>query len=64
MTRLEELELLGESIVQTFQIYQSNPRPPVLKDYFDVKLRKIIHLSSKARHVQVSYAANLTDLPT
>jgi len=64
VTRLEELELLGQSIVQTFQIYQSNPRPPVLKDYFDVKLRKIIHLSSKARHVQVSYTANLTDLPT
>jgi hypothetical protein len=64
VTRLEELELLGPSIVQTFQTYQVNPRPPVLKDYFDPKLRKIIHLSSKARHVQISYGANQTDLPT
>ena len=64
VTRLEELELLGPSIIQTFQTYQVNPRPPVLKDYFDPKLRKIIHLSSKARHVQISYGANQTDLPT
>ncbi|HLG28488.1 MAG TPA: hypothetical protein VI423_11970 [Paenisporosarcina sp.] len=64
VTRGEELELLGPQIVQTVQLYQANLRPPLLKDFFDPKLRKIIHLSLKARHVQVSYGLNQIDLPT
>ena len=64
VTRIEELELLGPQVTQTFQMYQVNPRPPVLKDYFDPKLRKLIQLSSKARHVEVSYGLNERDLPS
>ncbi|MFI5218951.1 MAG: hypothetical protein ACHQNT_05625 [Bacteroidia bacterium] len=63
VSRVEELEFAGQQ-VQQFVINQAqNVRPPALKDYFDDKLRKIVFLSEKARHVRISFSTEGIDLP-
>jgi hypothetical protein len=43
VTRREELELLGVAeLNERTDVYLKDPRPPVLKDYFDSQLRKIV----------------------
>ena len=43
--------------------YLKAPRPPVLKDYFDPELRKVIQLMPTARHVRVRFTIEEEDLP-
>jgi hypothetical protein len=43
--------------------YLRSPRPPVLKDYFDPELRKIVQLVPTARHVRVRFTIEEVDLP-
>lgn len=63
VTRIEELELFGSNITTMVQQYHNNSRPPLLKDYFDLRLRKVIHLSEKNRHVQVNFNIDNSYLP-
>jgi hypothetical protein len=43
--------------------YLGSPRPPVLKDYFDPELRKVVRLVPTARHVRVRFTIEEVDLP-
>jgi len=64
VSRREELTVIAnQALLQHEDLYISQPRPPVLKDYFDPKLRKIIRISPKARHVRVSFGIEQIDLP-
>ncbi len=43
VTRREELELLGVAeLKERADVYLRDPRPPLLRDYFDSRLRKIV----------------------
>jgi hypothetical protein len=43
--------------------YLSSLRPPVLKDYFDPELRKVVRLVPTTRHVRVRFTIEEVDLP-
>jgi len=44
-------------------VYLKNPRPALLKDYFDPKLRKIVRVAPKARQVRVTFGIEQIDVP-
>lgn len=60
---VDELELFGTNIISTVQRYHNNGRPPLLKDYFDSRLRKIVSLSAMKRHLQVNFSIDTSYLP-
>jgi hypothetical protein len=43
--------------------YLQAPRPPVLKEYFDPKIRKIVRLAPASRHVRVRFRTEHADVP-
>jgi hypothetical protein len=54
VSREDELELVGVPDLKTFaDRYLKSPRPSLLKDYFDPRLRKIVPVVRKHRLVQV-----------
>jgi hypothetical protein len=54
VSREDELELAGVPDLKTFaDRYLKSLRPPLLKDYFDPQLRKIVPVVRKHRLVQV-----------
>ncbi len=65
VTRREELNVVagGLPLSQSPDQYLKEPRPPVLKDYFDPNLRKIVRLLPKARQVRVMVGAEVSDIP-
>jgi hypothetical protein len=64
MTRRDELEVIGnQELVQRFDYYASAPRPPLLKDYFDPQLRKLVRVPKRARQVRITYGAEAIDVP-
>lgn len=64
ITRPEELELIATSDVQErSELFLKHPRPPVLKDYFDDKLRMLVHVPRKNRQVRIVVQVEQLDLP-
>lgn len=63
MTREEEREVLPDQVVQSMDMYFEEPRPPVLKDYFDSELRKIVEVNPKRRAVQLQVRTKKQDAP-
>jgi hypothetical protein len=60
----EELEVLAPgSIRRNVDYYLQQPRPPVLKDYFDPRLTKILPLAMSSRQVRISYDVEQLDMP-
>lgn len=54
ISREDELEMVGVPDLKTFaDRYLKSPRPSLLKDYFDPRLRKIVSVVRKHRLVQV-----------
>jgi hypothetical protein len=45
------------------EYYLRSPRPPVLKDYFDPELRRVVRLVPTTRHVRVRFTIEEADLP-
>lgn len=64
VSRREELPLLftGE-VEQRPDAYLSDPRPPLLKDYFDSRLIKSVPVPRKLREVRVQYGLEQVDVP-
>jgi len=57
ISREDELEMVGVPDLKTFaDRYLKSPRPSLLKDYFDPRLRKIVPVVRKHRLVQVQLA--------
>lgn len=64
VSRPEEIEVLGFGDLQQNQdLYLKSPRPPLLKDYFDPALRKIVPVARKQRLVAVSFGVQTSDIP-
>jgi hypothetical protein len=64
VSRREELELVGSGDVQQNpDRYLKAARPPVLKDYFDPALRKVVPVPRKLRQVRISFGLEQTDIP-
>jgi len=53
----------GAAFRRNPDFYLRSPRPPVLKDYFDPELRKVVRLTPTARHVRVRFTVEEVDLP-
>jgi len=64
VTRREELELVATGDVQQNpDRYLKTSRPPLLKDYFDAKLRKVVQVPRKNRLVRVQFGYEQVDVP-
>lgn len=64
VTRREELELVASGdFVANPDRYLKSARPPMLRDYFDPALRKIVPVYRKNRAVRVQFGVEQTDIP-
>jgi hypothetical protein len=63
-SRPEEIELIAhKEIGQRGDLYLKNPRPPLLKDYFDDRLRRIVPITRSHRLVRVQLRIDQSDIP-
>ena len=64
-SRQEEIDLVGhKEISQRSELYLKNPRPPVLKDYFDEKLRRIVPVTRTRRLIRIQLRIDQSDVPS
>ena len=64
VSRREELAIVANpEVVSNPDRYLKVARPPLLKDYFDPVLRKIVPVPRKNRLVRVSYVVEQSDIP-
>jgi hypothetical protein len=64
VSRREELNVIAAPEVQNHpDVYLTSLRPPLLKDYFDPILRKIIDVRKQLRQVKVSFGVETIDVP-
>ncbi|HEV3146134.1 MAG TPA: hypothetical protein VGZ47_19765 [Gemmataceae bacterium] len=60
----EELEALAPRAVRRNpDFYLSQPRPPVLKDYFDPRLCRHVRLAMSTKQVRIGYSVEELDMP-
>jgi hypothetical protein len=63
VSRLEELPMVADpELASNTELFLRSPRPPVLKDYFDPKLRKLMVVPKRTRHVVISYNFDIMNL--
>jgi hypothetical protein len=61
----EELEVVAASrVVENPDYFLKNPRPPVLKDYFDERLRRVVRSPKRLHQVRVRFEVEETDIPS
>ena len=64
ITRRDELTLVASGDVGSNpDRYLKDKRPPLLKDYFDPKLTKVIAVARKKRMVRIQYLLDQSDVP-
>lgn len=64
ISRREEMEIAAADEVRKYPSrYLGTPRPPMLKDYFDDSLRKIIDVARKHRMVKLTFGVEVSDIP-
>lgn len=64
VTRRDELDLVAPGdLAASPDRYLKSPRPPMLRDYFDPALRKIVSVYKKNRVVRVQFGIEQTDIP-
>lgn len=64
VSRREELDVIGsKEIRQNKDFYLRAPRPPLLKDYFNPKLRKIFLVPRRNKQVKVSFGVEQINIP-
>jgi hypothetical protein len=64
VSRRDELEAMGQDDVNANpERYLTHPRPPILRDYFDEKLRLVANAKPTVRQVQVGLNLGWADLP-
>ncbi|HWW94878.1 MAG TPA: hypothetical protein VN375_16035 [Vicinamibacteria bacterium] len=64
VTRREELEIVASGdVLQNPDRYLKTRRPPLLKDYFDAHLRKVVRVPKKNRIVRVQFQVEQSDVP-
>ena len=56
VTRRDELDMIAYSTVAKSPGYYFNaPRPPLLKDFFDCKIRKILPIKKRLKAIEISF---------
>ena len=63
VTRPEELEMVNAELQNNGERYLKAVRPPLLKDYFDPVLRKILLVPRKQRQIKISFGVETVDVP-
>jgi hypothetical protein len=64
VSRREELPvLISGEVAQRPELFFAAARPPLLKDYFDPHLRKIVRTPRSLRQVRVTFAVESMDVP-
>jgi hypothetical protein len=64
VTRRDELELVASGdLAISPDRYLKSARPPMLRDYFDSALRKIVPVYRKNRVVRIQFGVEQTDMP-
>lgn len=64
VSRRDELEVVAnEQVAKNADYYLAAPRPPLLKDYFDPQLRKIVRVPKRAHQVKLTVAVEPLDIP-
>ncbi len=64
VSRREELILTGApDVQQNPNLYLRSPRPPLLKDYFNPKLRKLVAVPQRQRQVKITFGIEQVDIP-
>ncbi len=64
VSRRDELSAIGAGdLVANPERYLDEVRPPLLKDYFDLKLRKLVKVPTKLRQIRVSIGIEQSDVP-
>lgn len=63
VSRRDELELANDEVQRHPDRYLASPRPPMLKDYFDPKLRKVVAVARTARMLKLSFGVDKSELP-
>ena len=64
VSRREELSVIASGDFNTApDVYLKDARPPMLKDYFDSKLRKLVRVSRTLRQVKVGFGVEQLDVP-
>ena len=64
VSRREELPVVSEPVSQEPDLYLKADRPPLLKDYFDQKLRKLAKVPRKSRQVKIVFGQEPIDVRT
>lgn len=55
-TRVDELQVIvNERVAANAQFYLASARPPLLKDFFDPKIRKVLPIRKKVRQIEVDF---------
>jgi hypothetical protein len=63
VSREEEFPVvLTQEVVGQIEHFLSRPRPPLLKDYFDDQLRRIVNVPKQNRHVRITFMPEAVDL--
>ena len=63
-TRREELDLAGvPDLEERADLFLTHPRPPLLKDYFDAKLRMLLNVPRTQRQLRVAVQVEQVDVP-
>ncbi len=64
VTRRDELDLIASGdLANSPDRYIKSPRPPMLRDYFDPALRKIVPVYRKDRVVRIQFGFEQSDIP-
>jgi hypothetical protein len=64
VTHPEELAVTApEHVHQHPKLYLSVPRPPLLKDFFDPRLRKVLHAPRKLRQLKITFGVESINVP-
>jgi len=63
VTTRDELELLSDEVFKNADRYLSDPRPPMLKDYFDPQLRQVLPSQRLSTQVRVSFGIDVLRVP-
>jgi hypothetical protein len=60
----DELAVVASNdLAQNPDLYLKAPRPPLLKDYFDPQLRKLVDVPKRLRQVRVTFGVEQLDVP-
>jgi hypothetical protein len=55
--------LAPSDVRKTPELYLQHPRPSVLKDYFDPRLRKLMDVPRSLQQVKVTFDVEVSDVP-